>query len=512
MADQNLAARIWSPQQLAVFSTFLAALPAGVTVRPGARHVIVRARAGTGKTSTMVELVHRVVAKWGRKISIVACSFGRKIADELIKRMPVGVNCNSLHGLGFGCQNALRRTRLDKGKDQRMAETACDRNTPKDVIKVVEKLAALGKDCAPLAQSADDLEQLQLDYDLIGVEDDISEMYTPEWIRVRAYRAMLLALEFDGTCSYSDMVYVTVRLGLAKPLYDMVLVDEAQDMNAGQLLLATMLCKPNGRIVIIGDDRQGIFRFRGADSSSLDRLKAELNADELGLTITYRCPKAVVAMAKQLVPDFCAADDAPEGIVDGIAPDKLVRTAQPGDFVLSRTNAPLVTTCLRFAAHGVPARVSGRNVGQGLVNLIGKAHARTLDEVETYLAKWADKQLARCAKLSDAGAEKLAEEVEDKQAALAAIIAEVDDVDGLVAKIESLFSDDESVPAVVLSTVHRAKGLEAQHVFLLESSFRQSDDLEEENIRYVAITRAMHHLTLVGSRPAPKSYRSTYEE
>lgn len=485
----------WSPQQEAVFSLFLATVAAGSTTRPGPRNVIVRARAGTGKTTTIIELLKRIVAKWSR-LQVVSCAFNADIAEELSKRVPAGASARTLHSLGLAAQNALRRTRVDKARDSRLALAACDGNTPRDVVKVVEKLATIGKECLPLCQSADELEDLQLDFDLLAPDDDISEIYTSEWIRERAYRAMLAACEFDGTCSFSDMIYVTVRLNLARPTYDLVIVDEAQDMNPGQLLLAQRICKPSGRIVVVGDDRQGIYGFRGADSNALDRLKAELGAVEVPLTVTRRCPKAVVALAQQLVPDFIAADDAPEGIVDSLPAAQLHRTAKPGDFILSRANAPLVGACLRLAAHGVPARIRGRNIGQGLVQLINKAKARTLDEVEAYLTKWEAKQLARCSKLSDAGAERLALEVEDKMAALATLIGESDDVDGLIAKIETLFSDDKTTPAVMLSTVHKAKGLEAERVFLLESTFR-TGGVEEENVRYVALTRAKSHLTLV---------------
>lgn len=488
----------WSPQQQAVFGLFLATVAAGTKVRPGPRNVVVRARAGTGKTTTIIELIRRVLAKWPR-LAVVACAFNKEIQGELEVRLPPGATAKTLHALGLAAQNAVRRVKVDNGRDQRLAEAVCP-NAPRDVVRLVEKLANLGKDCLPLCQGPDELTDLQLSFDLIA--DDISEVYTDEWIREKAYAAMLAALEFDGTCSFSDMVYVAVRLRMAKPIYDMVLVDEAQDMNAGQLLLSIMLCKPTGRIVVVGDDRQGIYTFRGADSDALDRLKRELGAVEVPLTVTRRCPKAVVALARAIVPDFVAADEAPEGTVDSIGTDKLTRTARPGDFVLSRTNAPLVAACLKFVAAGIPARVRGRNIGKGLIDLINRAKAHTLDDVEEYLAVWSRKQLAKLNRLPEERAEQLAEEIEDKVEALKVLIADADSVDGLVARIESLFSDDKTIPAVLLSTVHKAKGLEADHVFLLKDTFTRrghhdEPSSEEANIQYVAITRAKSHLTWV---------------
>jgi len=66
-------------------------------------------------------------------------------------------------------------------------------------------------------------------------------------------------------------------------------------------------------------------------------------------------------------------------------------------------------------------------------------------------------------------------------------------------KIDALFADVEGRGVIMCSSVHRAKGLETRRVFTLEETFKSKfgPSAEEDNIRYVAITRAQEELILV---------------
>ena len=92
--------------------------------------------------------------------------------------------------------------------------------------------------------------------------------------------------------------------------------------------------KPTERITVVGDNRQAIFGFRGADSNSLDRLKQELNADELGLTRTYRCGKVIVERAQGFVPDLEADENNPDGEIVEVNTSKIVDMAGPNTKIL----------------------------------------------------------------------------------------------------------------------------------------------------------------------------------
>jgi superfamily I DNA/RNA helicase len=159
------------------------------------------------------------------------------------------------------------------------------------------------------------------------------------------------------------------------PTYDMVVVDEAQDMSRAQLLIAKGVADlaRAARIVVVGDDRQSLYGFRGAASDALDNLKAELHADELGLNTTYRCPRLVVERASRIVPDYEAHATAQDGEVRWL-PNVQAMAAEtaPGDFVLSRKNAPLAQVAMAHIRANKRVRVAGKDLGAGLVSLAGK--------------------------------------------------------------------------------------------------------------------------------------------
>jgi superfamily I DNA/RNA helicase len=79
---------------------------------------------------------------------------------------------------------------------------------------------------------------------------------------------------------------------------------------------------------------------------------------------------------------------------------------------------------------------------------------------------------------------------------LAAVAEDCANVAAIEDKITSLFEDSDNArkPAVVCSSVHKAKGLEWNRVVIVENTFKSGTEGEEGNIRYVAITRAKQTL------------------
>jgi superfamily I DNA/RNA helicase len=290
----------------------------------------------------------------------------------------------------------------------------------------------------------------------------------------------------------------------------MVVVDEAQDMTTVQLAIAKGMLNPDGNIVVVGDDKQAIFAFRGADSEALDNLKRELNADELGLTTTYRCGKNIVALAQNYVADFRAADTNADGVVSECSIDAVTGAAAGGDFILSRVNAPLVSIAMKLLRSGKRARVAGRDIGAGLRNLVRKLKARSIPELLAKLEAWRNKesrrieaQIAAAKNGRKAALNAKLEAIEDQAEMLASLVDGASSVSDIEARIEALFTDDGLGDAgmIVCSSVHRSKGLEAKRVFVLRDTLR-SNSQEELNICYVAITRAKHELVFVGKKEA----------
>lgn len=219
------------------------------------------------------------------------------------------------------------------------------------------------------------------------------------------------------------------------------------------------------------------------------------------LSITYRCPRKHVELAKHYVPEIEAAEWAIEGEIIKIRDSELERFVSAGDLAICRTNAPLVSPCFSLIKKGIKATIRGRDIGEGLINLINKIKGSSMDEFSIRLDKWAEKERE---KLEKKGAS--IESVMDKYETLLVLMEDCDDVNCLIVKIKTIFSDDKS--AVVFSSVHRAKGLEAEtkdnSVFvlypnLLPSQWAKKDWelIQEKNLQYVAYTRAKNKLYMV---------------
>lgn len=489
------AGRVWSPAQVDIFEWFV----------DGDGHLCIRARAGTGKSTTILEGVRRAPER-----RIVVAAFNKDIRlhmAELLRTAGSDIPASTLHSLGFASvRQAWPRLRFDKERGWRLAQMAWadvtkkDKNAaPRPVVTAVARLAGLVKGMnATATQKEAALICLAMNVEVDGVW---AADYPEERLAEIAFRALELARAYDGSIDYDDMCYLPVVHGWTRAAYDLMVVDEAQDMNRTQLELAVGLA--GGRVCVVGDDRQAIYGWRGADTGSIDRLKKELSAAELPLTTTYRCPRAVVEVAQVLVPDFAAPPNAPEGLVRGCSPSAMLAGAGPGDFILSRINAPLAGICLELLRDGKRARIQGREIGKSLASLVKRMEADTVahlfDALAEHLQQLREK-LGRGDERTRIAAEAKLEKVTDEAETISALGEGCSTVDELLRRIDTLFADDGPAQ-IVCSTVHRVKGMEARTVYVLEWTLylrgRKPGDREEQNIHYVGVTRSMERLMLV---------------
>jgi len=276
-----------------------------------------------------------------------------------------------------------------------------------------------------------------------------------------------------------------------------VLVDEYQDVNQMQVDIVTSL-RPNGDgLTVVGDEAQAIYGFRGADEHAVDRVVEALSASTMPLSVSYRCARSIVMEAQKIVPDLEAAPGAEDGTVSESTYRECLREAAPGDFILSRTNKPLVEMTLRLLSEGRPATMLGRDFSGQLMGLVRKSKAISVRELLAWVDDWADKQATRLLrKGKDPNAPR------DKAECLSMIAEGQPSVDAVIDKIRALFPEEvDDADRIVLSSTHKAKGLERDRVWLLRDTYMKSsgwtDPVEEENLYYVAVTRAKRDLRLV---------------
>lgn len=480
--DANIAAtpkphRVWSEYQKAIFGWFAV----------GRRHLVVEAVAGGSKTSTAVEGLSYVP----RGTRCLMLAFNKSTAEDLKARVPGGVDVMTCHGLGFRAvghawKSLVGRVTVDDKRELKLAREIAPTWAPDDHGAVC-RLVAFAK--AWVASTTTVVERLAAEYEVRP--RDVSN---DEFVAV-ALAILEASRQPSGAISYDDMIYLPVVLGLRPLQYDLVVIDEVQDLSAAQRRLAVMACRSGGRICGIGDRKQAIYGWRGADTRSIQLLVEQLDADTLPLSVTYRCPRAVVAHVRHIVPQLEAAPGAAEGEVH---PEVTVREMLAGwrtsDFVVSRTNAPLVRLCLRAWSDGTPAYVLGRDVGQSVRALVeryrGASIAGLLKFCQQCLAEEHDR-LKAADKLEKFA---LAQDRVDVVEALADGLSTPAD---LLRRLDALFSDDNRSDRITFSSIHRIKGREARRVWLLEGTCRQGASAEEDNLYYVACTRAQQQLMLV---------------
>lgn len=284
-----------------------------------------------------------------------------------------------------------------------------------------------------------------------------------------------------------------------------LLVHNCQDTNPARRALVRAMLRKGGRVIAVGDPHQAIYGFTGADADAMDLIAMDFNCVKMGLTISYRCPKAVVKFANQWVSHIEAALTAPEGEVSRVSMEEFFKRNDltVGSVVLSRTTKPLVSLAFNLIRRRIPCLVKGRDIGKALQKLMTRWKVTTLDALESkldgYLAKETTKLLAKRqeAKLAN---------VEDSVETIRIIIDQCRmegkrTIDDAVAYVDQLFGD-KIEGMMTLSTIHRMKGKEAPVVFWLDrvntcpSKWARQDwaQEQEKNLCYVAATRSQDKL------------------
>lgn len=483
-------------------------------LRDGAGHIALVARAGCGKTSTILMGVDEYAAA-RPSAEILVLAYNKAIADEVKEKLTRAghnnwrtVQAATLHSMGFGLLKFVFKPTIDDKKVRNMVREsnlpACQEYGAQvvDLVRYAKQAGVGFFPDLPVA-SVQVWHDLADHYDVNGL-DDTDQMEAVVDAAQSIYRQSLADTQ---TIDFDDMILLPLIKNLrVKFTKDLIFLDEAQDLSRARQALARKFLKPGtGRMVVVGDDRQAIYGFSGADAAALDNLTEQLGAERLPLSVTWRCPKAVVEVARGMVPDIEAAPGAPEGEV--LRVEEVPGDLKVGDAVLCRNTAPLIDLAYRLIRNGVPAKVEGRAIGEGLKALALRWRIKTIDALLTrlddYQAREQSKALAK-------GNEQKAQEVEDRVQTLAGVCRACTEagkvmVADVVQFIDDLFADGEE-RAVVLATYHRSKGREWDRVVLFEHAQRCPSKMakqawqkeQEANLAYVAVTRARQTLVFAG--------------
>lgn len=500
-------------------------------VETGTGSAVLIAVAGSGKSTTII----RALAFIAEATSVVVCAFNTDIIPDLEGKLAElrtetgrkfsNVTIKTFHSLGMGALMTLlgSSAKVDKLKLRKLFEYGLidafgeteGRVKYEMYSSFCTKLVsyAKGEGVGILCPKSDETFNRLIDHH--DMELDHQDANMTDAIK---YASVLLdesneLARREKIIDFDDMLYLPLLWKLKLRTREWVIVDEGQDTNPVRRAFAKLLLVAGGRLAVVGDPGQAIYGFTGASHDALDLIKEEFSAITLPLTVSYRCPKAIGVLARELVPHFEVHEDAIEGsVVRDVSVAEIAKTMTKTDAILCRNTKPLVSLAYQLLAKGIACQVLGSDIGKGLTDLIRKMRAQTIDGLVKKLNEYEEREVAsHMAK----GEESRAEAVTDRVECVRVFIANLDEksrtIAKLIAKIQSLFVDPSYDPVtkkqekflkvLTLSTIHKSKGKEWDQVAILEPQLmpskwaRQEWQMgQEKNLMYVAITRSRKNL------------------
>jgi len=456
-------------------------------------NAVVEAVAGSGKTTTIRESM-----KYINGFSTVTfLAFNRAIADELRTRVPEGVDASTFHALGNKALRSHKPLKLNKRRVQAYIDKKFDDKYKSQFYparQLIDLARNVGLGLPEMPDfSIENLNWLADDYDLLPFDSGQAS------IMVGIARSTLLAITRDDITDYdfTDMLYLPLLWNAPFPNFNITYVDEAQDLNMIQHMMLKKICLSTDRLLAVGDTHQAIYGFRGAEAGSMQALREHFNARSFPLSISYRCSRAVVEQAQSLVPHIRATDHAIDGSVSYSSTFPALDTLTNQDMVLCRNNAPLIGFALRMLSRRLPMRFQG-NFGDSLLTFINSFKTSNISMFQSRMEAWYENEVERLTSQERWG--KLAL-VRDKYEAIQMLIPHAKSVPDLSDLLARLFEQGDGP---IISSIHKAKGMEANRVFfykpeLLPSRYARSLEAlqQENNLKYVAITRARNDLIYV---------------
>jgi DNA helicase-2/ATP-dependent DNA helicase PcrA len=500
--------------------------------------VCILAGAGSGKTTTITRRIAWQVASGAvRSDQILAVTFTDKAAGEMrarLERLGVqGVEARTFHSAALA---QLRRAR-GEGPGRILSTKALLLRQIGNTLPPPYRFRPAG-DLATEVEWAKNRRLTPQTYrDGVGSH----EPPIPEDLMATVFREYERRKEASGAIDFEDLLELTVRmyeqdehaLAALRERYSAFTVDEYQDVNLLQQSLLELWLGPRDDLCAVGDDYQSIYGFTGASPEWLLGLATRFpQATVVRLEENYRSSAQVLALANRLVPRLGGAEKTlratrPEG------PEPQLRgfdsSEAEGAFVLSRVrelhaegmpfeqmavlirlNARSVDFEELFADAHVPfqgaALLSRDGARQLLKGLRGAGFGSLTEEVRRVAAQQG---------LVDVVPDKVGERELVRQADLARLCKLAEEFDDGTKTVEPWIEwlrarfDHGAQGGVHLLTLHRAKGLEFEAVFLprveekelpCKAAMRAPDQIgEERRLLYVGMTRAKRHLALTWS-------------
>lgn len=350
--------------------------------------------------------------------------------------------------------------------------------------------------------------------------------------------------ETQGVIDFTDMLWITFNKlkydNWEVPywaLYTNIYVDECQDFSNIQLNFLKFIKRAKGRYIFIRDFHQAIYNFAGSNAQAFNQIpKMFAPIESFDLPICYRCAKSHLSRVnREYGIPILPRDDAPNGFVKTIEKSKISEYAKAGDMVISRKNKWIAEVVLDLARNGTPIFIEDKEMVAAIKRQILSSKCTSVGTLEKFLQKVISNYNKKLFEIVSKNVREGGHE-EERLEAVAETNSKIDNTSFLleilegylenhassdsVSKfsnfIDKLLNTTPSPNCVRLCSIHKAKGLEATNVFVLNEAkinydFRNSKEqnIQEKNLSYIATTRAKEGLYLVKEPSKTVTTRNT---
>jgi DNA helicase II / ATP-dependent DNA helicase PcrA len=450
-------------------------------------NIMIEAYAGCGKTSTLEMLASHLP----RTAPILYLVFGKKNAEEAVLRMPSYVIPKTFNSIGHSIWSTTisRNLRLNAKKTGDIYRALID-EAPRNQQSLlwasfseVTQAVALAKAVGYLpADTYPGIKPLIGQGQFHSLLDEEPDDLTSDLINEVLVRGIKQA--FDGLVDYNDQIYMPALFRGTFPKYGTILVDEYQDLSPTNHAMLTKLAS-KARLIGVGDQHQNIYGFRGAKAGGMTQAISTYSMTTLPLSTSFRCPSEIVRHVHWHVPKFRASRKGGSVRV----PSRLHHAdIMDGSTIVCRNNAPLLRSALELLGAGRSINLAGSDIGPRLIGIMKKLGPSDLRQsaVFTAIAEWETTKLSRESKSAP-----------DLANCMRVFAEHGTTLDLAIRYAEHLFAQTGTI---LLSTIHKAKGLEWSNVIHLDPWLvRKQPTDQNKNLDYVASTRSSDSLTEIDS-------------
>jgi superfamily I DNA/RNA helicase len=454
-----------TPEQISIFEA----------VKQSQDNIIIKSYAGCGKTTTLEMLETQVSEK-----PILYLVFNKRNAVEAEARMASTTTIRTFNSLGhrIWARYIGKNPRLNKNKTADILKAYID-EAPKAQQSELWKNFSLILDSVRWAKSLGYIPEGSYTHAkrLINTQQFLQSLEEiPNEPTAKAIDKVLcrsIAASLEGHINFDDQVYMSALFGGAYPKFPLILVDEAQDLSPINHAMVERLVGDR-RIIVVGDPAQSIYLFRGAVSGGMATIESKYSMRALDLSVSFRCPQAIVENARWRVPNFKWVKSGGEvAVLDRLNPSSV----GDGAAIICRNNAPLFSVAIGMLASGHGVNVSGIDIGARILNTMRKLgdDAMTCAQAEIALDNWLAERQARGSKIA-----------EDMADCIRVFLRISTSLGTACSYLEHLLKQTGRIQFL---TGHKAKGLEFETVYHL-NPYLCKDNEQDLNLRYVIQTRS----------------------